>query len=274
MTTAIGIDIGGSKIAACLLDVAAGTVLKSLRYPTDPARGGAAVLSDCVDVYRDLVAMEPNGRRTVPLGVGICELVNPRGDITSAATFDWRGIDLSAKFECRVLVESDVRVAAVGEARLGAGRDRTCFVYLTVGTGVAFTLMIDGTPYLGANGNALILGAPPVEAVASGAALARLAGVSTAEELFDAPVAVDLLEGATRDLGRAMAWLVNALDPEVLIVGGGLGLRDEYRNAAISQMQAWIEPRSREVPVVPAALGSGAGAIGAALLAAERFVGG
>jgi glucokinase len=268
MTTAIGIDIGGSKIAACILDVEAGTVLKSMRVPTSAHCGGEAVLAECVRIHRQLAAIAPEAPST--LGVGICELVDPRGDITSAATFDWRGIELSSAFECPVLVESDVRVAAVGEARLGAGRGHACFVYLTVGTGVAFTLTIDGVPYLGANGNALILGAPPVEDVASGAALARLAGVATAEEVFGTASTIDLLRRATSDLGRAMAWLVNALDPEVVIVGGGLGLRDEYRDAAIAEMRAYIEPGARDVPVVPAALGPDAGAIGAALMAAER----
>jgi glucokinase len=229
------------------------------------------VLADCVDAYRELVALEPTGCRAVPLGIGICELVNHRGDITSAETFDWRGLDTAAAFGTDVLVESDVRAAAVGEARLGAGRNRSNFVYLTVGTGVAFTLMIEGAPYVGANGNALILGAPPVESVASGAALERLAGVATAEEVFELPSALDILARANRELGRSMAWLVNALDPELIVVGGGLGLRDEYRDAAVAEMrERTVAGASNVAPVVAAELGANAGAIGGALLAADR----
>jgi glucokinase len=272
VTNAIGIDIGGSKIAACLVDVDSGAVVKSARVQTQPERGGSAVLAECLGLADALAAGEPSTRMGIPIGVGICELVNPAGEITSAVTLDWRGFDLAAEFGSPVLVESDVRAAAVAEARLGAGRGCSNFVYVTVGTGVAFSLMIDGSPYLGARGNALILGAPPVEATAGGAGLSRLAGTDSAEEVFDHVEVAGFVRDGTRDLGRALAWLVNALDPGLLVVGGGLGLRDDYREAAVSEMRAGIEADdSRHVRVVPAELGADAGAVGVALLATERI---
>jgi glucokinase len=271
VTSAVGIDVGGSKIAACLFDVERNVVVKSRRVPTHAQRGGRAVLDECVELANSLVAPEAADRARVPVGLGICELVNPAGEITSAVTLDWRGIDLSAAFGGPVVVESDVRAAAIGEARLGAGRGCSNFVYVTVGTGVAFSLMIAGVPYLGARGNALILGSPPVESTASGAALSRRAGASSAEAVFDDADGYELVREGTRDLGRALAWLVNALDPELVVVGGGLGLRDDYRQAAATVMREGIEvDSSRHVRVVPAELGADAGAVGAALLAAER----
>lgn len=271
MTSAIGLDIGGSKIAACLVDVETGAVVTSARVPTRPERGGHAVLADCRHLTDELATADDNHAVRPPVGIGICELVNPAGEITSAATLDWRGIDLAAAFGCSVLIESDVRAAAVAEARFGAGRGRSNFVYVTVGTGVSFTLVIDGFPYLGARGNALILGSPPVELTASGAGLSRLAGTTSAEEVFDRDEGTGFVREGTRDLGRALAWLVNALDPQLLVVGGGLGLRDDYREAAVAEMRHGIEaPDARNLEVVPAALGAGAGAVGVALLAAER----
>ena len=272
MTNAIGIDIGGSKIAACLVDVDSGAIVKSARVQTQPERGGLAVLAECLGLAEGLDAGEHAARMGIPIGIGICELVNLAGEITSAVTLDWRGFDLAAEFGSPVLVESDVRAAAVAEARLGAGRGCANFVYVTVGTGVAFSLMIDGSPYLGARGNALILGAPPVENTAGGAGLSRLAGTDSAEEVFDHVEAAGFVHDGTRDLGRALAWLVNALDPGLLVVGGGLGLRDDYREAAVSEMRAGIEANdSRHVRVVPAELGTDAGAVGVALLATERI---
>jgi glucokinase len=273
VTNAIGIDIGGSKIAACLVDVESGAVVKSARVQTQPERGGPAVLAECLQLADALAAGEHTVRMGIPIGVGICELVNPAGEITSAATLDWRGFDLAAEFGAPVLVESDVRAAAVAEARLGAGRGCSNFVYVTVGTGVAFSLMIDSSPYLGARGNALILGAPPVEITAGGAGLSRLAGTDSAEEVFDHVEAAGFVHDGARDLGRALAWLVNALDPGLLVVGGGLGLRDDYREAAVSEMRAGIEANdSRNLRVVPAELGTDAGAVGVALLATERML--
>jgi glucokinase len=270
VTHAIGIDVGGSKIAACLVDVDRGVVVESMRLPTLPERGGRAVLRDCVGLVAALGRNGPTPPAGVPLGVGICELVSPTGEITSAATVDWRSLDLDVEFGSPVVVESDVRAAAVGESRLGAGQGCSSFVYITVGTGVAFSLVIGGTPYVGSRGNALILGSPPVEATASGAALSRLAGASSAEEVFLRDDAADLVQDGSRDLGRALAWLFNALDPERLVVGGGLGLRSDYRDAAVSEMQQWVEPSDwAHVRVVPATLGADAGAVGAAILAAE-----
>jgi glucokinase len=272
VTDAIGIDIGGSKIAACLVDVDSGAIVKSVRVPTMPERGGRAVLGECLELADSLAAGGHVARARMPVGLGICELVSPVGEITSAVTLDWRGIDLAAHFGCPVLVESDVRAAAVAEARLGAGRGCSNFVYVTVGTGVSFSLMIDGSPYVGARGNALILGAPPVELTASGAALSRLAGTASAEEVFERVEAAGFVRDGTRDLGRALSWLVNALDPELLVVGGGLGLRHDFREAAVCEMRLGIEaPESKHLRVVPAALGADAGAVGVALLAFERI---
>jgi glucokinase len=271
VTSAIGIDIGGSKVAVCRVDVERGVVVESVRVPTQPERGGRAVLADCVRIAGDLGGDGPAAPRRVPVGIGICELVSPAGEITSAATLDWRGLDLNLAFGGPVVVESDVRAAAVAEARLGAGRGCSSFVYVTVGTGVAFSLIIAGAPYIGARGNALILGSPPVEATASGAALSKLAGTTSAEEVFERGDGAELVRDGTRDLGRALAWLFNALDPELLVVGGGLGLRDDYREAAVAEMENWIdESHSRHLRVVPAELGADAGAVGGALLAAER----
>jgi glucokinase len=270
VTSAIGVDVGGSKIAACVVDVETGHMLKSLRCATNADRGGEAVLADCVDMVDSLVGLGDVEGSTAPLGVAVCELVNPSGAITSAATFDWRAVDLAAAFGRPVVIESDVRAAAVGEARLGAGRGCANFVYITVGTGIAFTLTLGGRPYTGSHGNALILGSPPVEQLSSGAALARLAGVASAEEVFDRGGSEQLVREATHELGCAMAWLVNALDPELVIVGGGLGLRDDYREAAIEVMRSRIEAHnSRDVMVVLAQLGADAGAIGVALLASD-----
>lgn len=274
MKRAIGLDVGGSKLAACLLDVERGTVVNSTKVATDPWRGGEAVLEACVELIDRIMTGCDVADGRPPLGIGVCELVDRAGRITSAASIDWRHIDLKRAFSAHptMVVESDVRAAAVGEARLGAGQGCSEFVYLNVGTGISFALVLNGSPYPGARGNALILGAPPVEGYSSGAALAELGGVGRAEEVFASLTAADIVQRAGDQLGRAMAWLVNALDPEMIIIGGGLGMRADYRAAVTTAMRQHIEAEaSRNVDVVPAALGADAGAIGAALLAADRL---
>lgn len=255
MTLALGIDVGGTKIAAALVSVGTGEVLARHVEPTRVAeRTPAEILAACV-ALADRVTVSP----PVAVGIGLCELVDLDGRPTSAATVDWRELDVAAAFAHLgpVLIEADVRAAALAESRLGAGRDIDApWLYLSVGTGISHTLVLDGVPYAGARGNALVVGAPPVEHVASGRAL------EGRPELRDA---------AARAFGGALAFLVNALDPAIVVVGGGLGLVDEYRDRAVASMRVLLEaPDTAAAPVVPAALGLDAGAIGAALAAVTR----
>src|SRR5207247_8107651 len=112
VTLALGIDVGGTKIAAGLVETATGEVVRSERVPTRPERGGEAVLADCVVLAGRLAAGD------VPVGVGICEVVDLAGRVTTAETVDWRALDVAAAFRpASVKLESDVRAAALAEAR-------------------------------------------------------------------------------------------------------------------------------------------------------------
>lgn len=257
MTVALGVDVGGTKIAAARVDVSRGAVLEARRRPTAPARGADAVLDDC----RALIGELGGGA----VGLAVCELVGPDGRVRSAETVDWRDTDLSAIFDA---VESDVRAAAIAEARFGAGRSEPDFLYVTVGTGISHCLMVDGHPRLGVRGAAIGTGAPLVEEWSSGLALARLSGHATAEEALADPAAAEVVEDGARRLGLTLAGLVNALDPGAVIVGGGLGLVDAYRARVEAALRdAIYDPDARELPLRPAALGADAPVIGAALAA-------
>lgn len=122
-TLAVGIDIGGTKIAAGLIDVRSGEVRVATTHPTAPHRGGGAVLADCVDITADLLRDQPRKGDAV-IGIGVPELVDQRGRIRSDFQFDWRCTDLVAAFRALGLprVESDVRNAALAEATFGAAR--------------------------------------------------------------------------------------------------------------------------------------------------------
>lgn len=258
MTVALGVDVGATKIAAARVDVTRGAVLAALRRPTAPARGPEAVLADC----RALVEELGGG----PVGLAVCELVSPDGRVRTADTVDWRDADLFATFAA---VESDVRAAAIAEARFGAGREEPDFLYVSVGSGISHCLMVDGRPRLGVRGCAIGTGAPLVERWSSGLALARLSGHATGEEALADPAAADVVQDGARRLGNALAVLVNALDPGAVIVGGGLGLHDGYRARVEEAMRPAIyDLEARGLPLLPAALGGHSAVIGAALAVA------
>jgi glucokinase len=266
MPCAVGIDLGATKIAAALVDVDSGRALQELTRPTEIMRGGQAVLDECVRIARQLAQDESDA-----VGIAICELVDRGGEVRSAETLDWREVDIEAAFApLHVTVESDVRAAGRAEALFGAGRECQEFLYLSVGSGISYCLVSEGEPRPGAHGSAIIVGAPPVEQVASGLAIARASGVARAEEALNNVAHEEVVRRAADELGVALAVLVNALDPELIVVGGGLGLEERYRRlfSRAAQAAMFAEP-SEQPAIVPAGLGQRSGVIGAALAARD-----
>jgi len=262
---AIGIDVGGTKVAAGVVDTSSGAVVERRRISTRPQRGGAAVLADCAALAAEL------GGGRLPVGIALCELVDLDGRPASGDTVDWRGLDVEAEVGApSVVVESDVRAAALAEARFGVGVGVSPFVFVVVGTGASACLVLDGLPYAGAHGEALVLGAPPVERTASGPALALGAGHERAEDVLADPAHGATLDDAAVALGGVLAVLANALDPALVVLGGGLGTASAFRERVERALQARVAyPREPPLPLVGSLLGADGGVVGAALVAAD-----
>ena len=124
-------------------------------------------------------------------------------------------------------------------------------------------------PYAGSRGQAITLGAPPVERVASGRALALAAGVERAEDVLADPAHAGLVDAAAAELGRVLAVLANALDPALIVLGGGLGTEPAFRARVEAACRPLLEyPSTPALAVVASALGPDGGIVGAAMRAA------
>ena len=266
---AVGIDVGGTKIAAGLVEHGTGRVLERRQVPTDPGRGGAAVLDDCAAMARDL------GAGRLPVGIGLCELVDLQGRPGSADTIDWCDLDVAAAIRApSVRLEADVRAAARAEARFGAGAGRSPFLYVILGSGASACLVIDGEPYAGARGQAVVLGAPPVEAVASGRALQELSGLERAEDVLTRADLEGLVASAAAALGQTLAMLANALDPTLIVLGGGLGGDAGFRARVAHELAGHVAyPSEPPLELVGSRLGADGGIVGAALSAVAEAAG-
>jgi glucokinase len=255
----LGFDVGGTKIAAGIVDLASGAVTERMSWLTEPReRSADAVLTGLVRCAEEL---EPDR-----IGIGVCELVDPSGRTTSAYTIDWRDRYLPDAFSVPCAVESDVRAAALAEARFGAGRGHASFLYVTISTGISHCFVLDGRPWPGARGNAIVTGNPPVELKASGKALQDAAQRDSAQAVLADPDCAALVEEAAGELAGAIGALVDALDPAALVIGGGLGLEPSYRALWEPAMRARLYSRATaQLPVVDAELGADAGVVGAAL---------
>jgi len=299
---ALGIDVGGTKIAAGVVSLPEGRVFGQRVIPTEASRAGAAVLNDVVWLAEELTAAaKVEGLQVEGIGLGLCELVDTAGQIMSANCVRWQDQPVAARLSqgAPVVIEADVRAAGLAEALFGAGRSFRIFLYVTIGTGISSCLMIDGEPFLGAHGATGTMASSPIsltcekcghvasrtlEEIASGPALvarlnARRPGTSRSGEDVVAAAsagdaeALEVIRSATQVLGSTVGLLVNVLDPQAVIIGGGLGLSEGpyWENlVASTRRHIWSEPH-RSLPILRAMTGESAGVIGAAAAAWRKM---
>ncbi|MGE3313095.1 MAG: ROK family protein [Limisphaerales bacterium] len=296
---AIGLDVGGTKIAGGVVCFPEGVVRAQHTIPTRTARGGIAVLEDVERLARRLATEAAALHIEVEaLGLGLCELVSPKGEIFSANCVDWLGLPVRERLGAiaPTTLDADVRAAARAEALFGAGMGFRQFLHITIGTGIASCLVLDGVPFTGARGATGTMASSPVsvpcercghpnrraiEQLAAGPALvARYnelkpgAAAKSGQDVLAAVTAGDaaaifVTQSAGEALGSAVGLLVNVLDPEAVIVGGGLGLSEgPFRDGfiAATRRHIWSETH-RGLPILRAATGPNAGLIGAAAAA-------
>jgi glucokinase len=296
-TSTVGVDIGGTKVLAGTVD-AAGRVLSRVRGDTPPSGAPAAAVEDVVVA---LVGELRTAYDVSAVGVGAAGFVDRQGGVAFAPHLSWREEPLAAKLTERlgvpVVVDNDANVAALAELRLGAARGRRDVVCVTLGTGIGGAVVLDGEVRRGGHGFAGEFGHVAVEPdgrdcpcgqrgcweqYCSGTALVRAAnalegtpaGVTGVDVTLAAgagePWAVTAFEEIGTWLGHGLAGVCAALDPELVVIGGGLV---DAGDLLLDPARAMLEKRlvgagSRPTPpIVPAALGPEAGFIGAALRA-------
>lgn len=203
----------------------------------------------------------------------------------------WLARDLSDRLGAPVRLGVDGQLTLLAEAEEGAAIGCSSAVLVAIGTGVGGAIMVEGRIWQGRHGSAGALGwlpagvapASPVhgafEQVASGAALDRLAAArrpgEAGTELIGAARrgvadALDAVRRYGRDVGIGIAGIASVLDPELVVLAGGLSTAWDVLAPVIRATVArHASPDGRRVPIVPAALGGTAGAVGA-LLAASR----
>jgi glucokinase len=263
---AIGVDIGGTKIAGGVVSED-GRVLDRVRVPTPPD-DELATLAALHTVVDELRARDP---RVEAIGVGAAGLVErPGGNARWAPHNTYRRLELRRLLHERsglpTSVDNDANAAAWAEARFGAGAVSDDLVLVTVGTGIGGGLVLDGRLYHGEHGFAGELGHLIVdpdgdrcacgnrgclEAMASGSTLGRLGreaaagdpegrlaslaggpGLVTGEVVFAAAAegdkaALALFERVGHWLGVGIASLVTIFDPDLVVVGGGVAATGE-----------------------------------------------
>jgi glucokinase len=296
----IGVDVGGTKIAAGVVD-REGRIGPRLERPT-PTESQGDLLTALDEMVEELL-----GDEVAALGFGLPSTIDQRSGraISSVhiplADLDFRG-RMSERFSLPVAIDNDANAATLAEWQIGAGRGTRYMVMLTLGTGVGGGLVLDGRMYRGAVGAAaelghmvLMYGGEPCggtclghghfEQFASGRAADRaarevLGESSTARDLVTAArdgnePALEAMHEIGRRLGAGIGSLVNVFDPELVVLGGGFSsaldlLLDPAREVVAEEA---LPPGRNLVRIVPAELGPDAGLIGAGLVGLEALDG-
>jgi len=296
----IALDVGGTGMKAALVG-ADRTLLHEARRPTGREHGPEAVVAAILDFAAELRAIGERrfGEPAAAAGVGVPGVLDQdRGVAVFAANLGWRDVPLRALLSERlggvpVGLGHDVRTGGLAEGRLGAGRGADRFLFVSVGTGIAGAIGIEGRLEPGAHGDSGEIGHIVVrpggtpcgcgqsgclETLASAAAVGRAwaaAGGGPGADAADCakavesgdPRAVAVWREAIGALADGLVTALTLLDPELLIIGGGLA---EAGETLFTPLRAAIEERItfQTLPrIVPADLGDTAGCLGAGLLA-------
>jgi glucokinase len=318
-----GIDLGGTKVQAIVLDSVESRVLGQARRPTPRSGGPPAVAEALAECLQD--AAQGAGLATAVLagvGVGAPGEVDPEaGTVARAGNLpDWEApyalaAVLSKRLGTRVSLGNDVDVATQAEFALGAGRDARSLIGVFWGTGIGGGLVLDNEPWRGRGaageiGHMVIVRGGArcpcgrrgcVEAYAGRRAMETRARREVArgrhtylfkimerhgrESLTSGiwaraldegdKLAHHLIDRAVQALGAGIASAVNLLDVEMVVIGGGLGVRfgEEVTTRIASAMEPHLFVETRPPAVRVAELGDLGGAIGAALLSERARAG-
>jgi fructokinase len=288
----IGIDLGGTKIEGVVLD-RDHTVLRRQRVPTDQARGYDHILATTTRLVTELRAGASDCGH---IGIGTPGAISARtGLMKNSNTLCLNGRDLprdlARRLDCPVVVENDANCFALAEAVLGAGRGARMVFGVILGTGVGGGLVIDQRLWSGAQhiagewGHHAIDPHGPhcycgqrgcVEAFIAGPAVERQyrerAGTAASmDEIVRRAAAGEAAAGAIcaeflERFGRALANVISILDPDVVVLGGGLSNIDALYTAGRDAVARCVFNDELRTPIVRNQHGDSAGVLGAALL--------
>ncbi|MDA0576724.1 MAG: ROK family protein [Verrucomicrobia bacterium] len=288
----IGIDFGGTKIEGIVLD-AQGREQTRKRIPTEQAQGYESIVTRIGALCQELAA-QVGGPHTI--GVGIPGAISLKtGCVKGSNTVCTIGRPLQQDLERAIGkpigIMNDANCFAMAEAILGAGRGKQLVFGVIMGTGCGGGIVFDGKVLNGLQsiagewGHMSINPAGPlcycksrgcVETYISGGGLQQRYAeqVGTQLTFMDIvaryragdPATAAFMQQFFEHFGRAVANLIAVLDPDIIVLGGGVSNFDELYTSGVAEVAKRIFSDSLETPIVKHQIGDSAGVIGAALI--------
>ncbi len=286
----IGIDLGGTKIAACLA-TPEGKIVTDVNIPTEAAKGQQHVIGNIIKAASNLI--RGSSKKVSCIGIGVPgPILYEKGIVIEPPNLPgWKRVNLKKilekEFGLPVHLDNDANCAALAEAYFGAGKAARHFIYMTISTGIGGGIIIDRKLYRGAIGAAGEFGHMVIdskgytcgcgnvgclEALGSGTAIKKRAGmdaiaVELAARQGDKKAQKVIAETA-HYLAIGIANLVNIFNPELVVLGGGVSkMRELLLNPIRKEFKQYaLKLTARNVRIVRAKLGAESGMLGAVAL--------
>ncbi len=289
----LGMDLGGTKIEGIALDEHGKELLRK-RVPTEKEKGYDHILDNIRRLYETLA--DGIHRRPHTFGIGTPGALSLRtGLLKNSNTVCMNGMpvreDIEKRLGRKIVIQNDANCFAMAEALLGAGRGKNMVFGVIMGTGCGGGLVYKGDVWTGLQaiggewghmsidpaGPVCYCGTPGcVETFISGGGLEKRwkEQHGEARKLRDIeagyykgePEAVAFMAVFFKNFGRAVANLINVLDPDIVVLGGGVSNFDAIYTEGVKQVAAQVFSDSLETPIVKHQIGDSAGVIGAALI--------
>lgn len=306
----VGVDLGGTKIYTALGDEK-GNILNEIVVETEAEKGPEVIVEKIKYTIR--YVSEGREEKLRAIGIGSPGPLNIKeGIILNPPNLPFENYNIVEKiekeFNIPVYLDNDANAATIGEYAFGAGKGTENMVYITASTGVGGGAVLNSKIYRGSTFNALEVGHTTIEvdgkrcgcgnkgcfeAMTSGTAIKRLAEDAvkssvktslkkyekvTAKEVFieannEDRVSNEILEDSLKYLGVLAANCANILDPDLIVIGGGVSNGGDivFNKIKREMEKRCLEPVLDHCKIEKAVLGGKAGVIGALALAITEF---
>jgi fructokinase len=289
----IGIDLGGTKIEGVVLATGGHEIIRK-RIATEREHGYQHILNRIKFLHDELVAAIPGQSTT--FGIGTPGAISPRtGFLKNSNTVCMNGqpvkTDLEKLLGRKIEIQNDANCFAMAEALMGAGKGKKLVFGVIMGTGCGGGIVYKGEVFTGAQaiagewGHMCIDPNGPLcycgqrgctETFISGGGLekryAEKFGLRRSLKEVEAayfagePQAVEFMQAFFDRFGRALANLIDILDPDIVVIGGGVSNFKAVYTEGVAAVKRYVFTDELETPIVKHQLGDSAGVLGAALV--------
>lgn len=283
----MAVDLGGSNVRIAVVNLKGEILVRKSQAVNKESKN--TVIEQMVDLIDSSMDERIKG-----IGISVPGAVMPSGLVWAPNLPNWNDLPLKNilknRFPSSEIVVKDDRSAMVfGESRFGIAKGCKNVVFMVIGTGIGVGLMLDGHIYSGTRGLAGSIGwlvmnnsfhsgsrYETFEEKSAGLAIKKRYGMDGQvlfEEAMNGNVkALEILDDIGKEIGIGIANLVAVVDPEMVVVGGGIAKSWKYIKGGIRySMQRWPHPVLKDIPIVCSSLGDDAGILGVSQMVVERM---